>query len=112
MPAPLFLAKGDLPQELLHRIRVFPYDPELLLTGVTIERIEPPFILGRGMDVRIVKVAADIMPFRSQHPQRIDGARRAADVQQYFLSHFQTGFSAKERTNPPVAKPAGRREPR
>jgi hypothetical protein len=88
VPASILLAKGDLPQEPLQGIRILPHDPESLLTGIGIERIEAPFVLRIGMNVRIEKVAADVMTFLSQYPQRIDGAWCATDMQQYFLSQF------------------------
>ncbi len=65
VPASILLAKGDLPQEPLQGIRILPHDPEPLLTGIGIERIEAPFVLRIGMDVRIEKVAADVMTFLS-----------------------------------------------
>lgn len=81
MSAPVFLAKDDLSQEFLQGIRIPPHDPEPLLTGKSIERIEAPYVFRRGMDVRIVKVAADVITLFSQCPQRIDGAWRATDMQ-------------------------------
>jgi len=61
VPAPVLLAKGNLPQEVRRRIHILPHDPEPLLAGKGIERIEAPCVFGGGMDVRIVKVAADII---------------------------------------------------
>lgn len=88
MPAPIFLAKGDLPQEFRERIRVLSHYPETLLAGIGIERIEAPFVLRIGMNIRIVKVSANVMTLFSKYLQRIDGAWRATDMQQYFLSQF------------------------
>jgi hypothetical protein len=88
MPATILLTEYNLPQEPFQGITLLPYDSEPFPTGIDIERIQALFIFQIGMDIRIVKVSADLMPFFSEFSQRIDGARPAAGMQQYFQSQF------------------------
>ena len=92
VPAPILLTECDLPQESFQGVAILPHDRKPLLTGINIERIEALFVFQIGMDVRIVKVAIDLMPFFFQYPQGIDGARSTADMQQYFQSQFINPF--------------------
>ena len=95
VPAPIPLTEGDLPQESFQGVAILPHDWQPLLTGIDIERIEALFVFQIGMDIRIVKVAADLMPFLSEYPQGIDGARSTADMQQYFQSQFTNPLLCK-----------------
>lgn len=88
VPAAILLPEGNLPQESFQGVAILPHDREPLLTGIDIERIEALFVFQIGMDVWIVKVAADLMTFLSEYSQGIDGARSTADMQQYFQSQF------------------------
>jgi hypothetical protein len=89
MPATILLTEYDLPQESFQGVTLLPYDSEPFLTGIDIECIEAFFIFQIGMDIRIVKVSTDLMPFFSEYPQGIDGARSTADMHQYIQSHSQ-----------------------
>lgn len=88
MPATILLTECDLSQEPFQGVTLLPHDSEPLLTGIDIQRIEALFVFQIGMDIGIVKVTADLMPFLSEYPQGIDGARSTADMQQYFQSQF------------------------
>ena len=88
MPAAILLTECDLSQEPFQGVTLLPHDSEPLLTGIDSERIEALFVFQIGMDIRIVKVAADLMTFLSEDPQGIDGARSTTDMQQYVQSQF------------------------
>jgi hypothetical protein len=88
MPAAILLTECDLSQEPFHGVTLLPHDAESLLTSIDSERIEAPFVFQIGMNVRIVKVAADLMAFHSEDPQGIDGAWSTTDMQQYVQSQF------------------------
>lgn len=88
MPATILLTECDLSQEPFQGVTLLPHDSEPLLTGIDIQCIEALFVFQIGMDIWIVKVTADLMPFLSEYPQGIDGARPTADMQQYFQSQF------------------------
>ncbi len=104
MPATIFLAECDLSQEPFQGVTLLPHDWEPLLTGIDIECIEALFVFQIGMDVRIVKVAVDLVTLLSEGPQGVDGARSTADMQQYFQSQFKTFFFAKGLHAPPLSK--------
>jgi hypothetical protein len=88
MPATIPLAENNLPQEPFQGITLLPHDSKPFPTGIDSERIEALFVFQIGMDIRIVKVSTDFMPFLSEYPQGIDGARSAADMQQDVQSQF------------------------
>jgi hypothetical protein len=68
MPATILLTECDLSQEPFQGVTLLPHDAEPLLTGIYSERIEALFVFQIGMDIRIVKVAADLMTFLSEYP--------------------------------------------
>jgi hypothetical protein len=88
MPATILLTECDLSQEPFQGVTLLPHDTEPLPTGIDSERIEALFVFQIGMDIRIVKVAADFMTFFSEYPQGIDSARSTTDVQQDVQSQF------------------------
>jgi hypothetical protein len=61
MPAAILLTECDLSQEPFQGVTLLPHHSEPLLTGIDSERIEALFVFQIGMDIRIVKVAADLM---------------------------------------------------
>jgi hypothetical protein len=81
MPTAILFTECDLSQEPFQGVTLLPHDSEPLLTGIDSERIETLFVFQIRMDVRIVKVAADLMTLLSEDPQGINGARPTTDMQ-------------------------------